>query len=192
MVTAEASRWRYSRVPAGKLRIIQPSYTMGKAGWEDGAGGTRNRHLLMQREMPAVVEMLMVSAATRLAMRSSTKRPVSSIKVDTPPPSGGTTTSKVWDSEGERNLNSEKSRLKAGGVQEEPKGIPLLATSGHVGKELPLAEERRGVAISILESMEQRRTECGARLRSAAARRASGCRRWQVAVGTAGSAKEGY
>ena len=49
-------------------------------------GGTRNRHLSMQREMPAAVKMLMVSVATRSAMRSSTKRPVSSIKAETPPP----------------------------------------------------------------------------------------------------------
>ena len=48
-------------------------------------GGTRNRHLSMQREMPAAVKMLMVSVATRSAMRPSTKRPVSSIKAETPP-----------------------------------------------------------------------------------------------------------
>ena len=48
-------------------------------------GGTRNRHLSMQREMPAAVKMLMVSAATRSAMRPSTKRLVSSMKADTPP-----------------------------------------------------------------------------------------------------------
>jgi hypothetical protein len=63
----------------------------------------------------------------------------------------------VLDSEGESILKSEKSRLKADGVQEGPKGIPLLATSGHVGNELPLAEERRGATISIPESMEQLR-----------------------------------
>ena len=34
-------------------------------------GGTRNRHLSMQREMPAAVKMLMVSVATRSAMRPS-------------------------------------------------------------------------------------------------------------------------
>jgi hypothetical protein len=61
----------------------------------------------------------------------------------------------VLDSKGERILNGEKSRLKADGVQEGPKGISLLATSGHVGNELPLAEERRGAAISILKPMEQ-------------------------------------
>ena len=87
----------------------------------------------MQREMPAAVKMLMVSAATRSAMR------------------GGTTTGMVLDSKGERILNGEKSRLKANGVQEGPKGISLLAPSGHVGNELPLAEERRGAAISILK-----------------------------------------
>jgi hypothetical protein len=61
----------------------------------------------------------------------------------------------VLDSEGERILNGEKSRLKADGVQEVPKGISLLAASGHVGNELPLAEEKRGAAISILKPMEQ-------------------------------------
>jgi hypothetical protein len=30
-VMAEASCWRYSRVPAGQPRIMQPSYTVGKA-----------------------------------------------------------------------------------------------------------------------------------------------------------------
>ncbi len=59
------------------------------------------------------------------------------------------------DTKGERILNGEKSRLKADGVQEGRKGISLLATSGHVGNELPLAEERRGAAISILKPMEQ-------------------------------------
>ena len=38
----------------------------------------------------------------------------------------------VLDSEGERILNGEKSRLEADGVQEGPKGIPLLAPSDHV------------------------------------------------------------
>jgi hypothetical protein len=65
----------------------------------------------------------------------------------------------VLDSDGESILNSEKSRLKANGVQEGPKGIPLLAPSGHVGNELPLAEERRGAAIGILEPNEQLRGE---------------------------------
>ena len=65
------------------------AYTVGKAvspvGGRMVPGGTRNRHLSMHREMPAVVKMLMVSAATRSAMRSSTKRLVSSMKADTPP-----------------------------------------------------------------------------------------------------------
>ena len=61
----------------------------------------------------------------------------------------------VLDPDGESILNSEKGRLKADGVQEGPKGISLLATSGHVGNELPLAEERRGATISILKPMEQ-------------------------------------
>ena len=86
---AEASCWRYSRVPAGQPRMMQPSYTVGKAvipvGGRMVPGGTRNRHLSMQREMPAAVKMLMVSAATRSAMRPSTKRLVSSMKADTPP-----------------------------------------------------------------------------------------------------------
>jgi hypothetical protein len=68
---------------------------------------------------------------------------------------GRTTTGMVLDSKGERILNGEKSRLKADGVQEGPKGISLLATSGHMSNELPLAEERRGAAISILKPMEQ-------------------------------------
>ena len=73
------------------------------------------------------------------------------------PTGGGTTTGMVFDSEGERILNSEKRRLKVDGVQEGPKGISLLAPSGHMGNanELPLAEERRGAAISILKPMEQ-------------------------------------
>ena len=58
----------------------------------------------------------------------------------------------VLDSEGESILISEKSRLKADGVQEGP-------NSGHVGNELPLAEEERGATISILEPMEQLRGE---------------------------------
>jgi hypothetical protein len=60
------------------------------------------------------------------------------------PTGGGTTTGMmVLDSKGERILNGEKRRLKADGIQEGPKGISLLATSGHVGNELPFAEERR-------------------------------------------------
>ena len=59
----------------------------------------------------------------------------------------------VLDSDGESSLNSEKSRLKANSVQEGTKGIPLFAPSGHVGNELPLAEERRGAAVCILEPM---------------------------------------
>ena len=62
----------------------------------------------------------------------------------------------VLDSDGESILNSEKSRLKANGVQEGPKGIPPV---DHVGNELPLAEERRGAAVGILEPMEQLRGE---------------------------------
>ena len=46
----------------------------------------------------------------------------------------------VLDSDGESILNNEKSRLKANGVQEETKGIPLLAPSGHVGNELPMKQ----------------------------------------------------
>ena len=67
----------------------------------------------------------------------------------------------VLDSDDESILNSEKSRLKANGVQEGTKeGIPLLAPSGHhVDNELPLAEERRGAAIGIQEPMEQLRGE---------------------------------
>ncbi len=69
--------------------MMQPSHSMGKAvspvGRRMVPGGTRNRHLLMQREMPAAVKMLMVSVATRSAMRPSTKRPVSSIKAETSP-----------------------------------------------------------------------------------------------------------
>ena len=61
----------------------------------------------------------------------------------------------VLDSEGESILNSENSRLKANGVQEGTKGFPLLAPSGHVGNELPLAEERRGAAVGVLEPMKQ-------------------------------------
>ena len=47
----------------------------------------------------------------------------------------------VLDPEGESILNGEKkSRLKANGVHEGAEGVPLLAPSGHVGNELPLAE----------------------------------------------------
>jgi hypothetical protein len=140
-------------------RMMQPSHSMGKAlspvGGRMVPGGTRNRHLSMQREMPAAVKMLMVSVAMRSAIRPSTKRPVSSIKADPPPPGGAATTGMVLDSDGESILNNEKSRLKANGVQEETKGIPLLAPSGHVGNELPLAEERREATIGILEPMKQ-------------------------------------
>ena len=65
----------------------------------------------------------------------------------------------VLDSDSESILNSGKSRLKANGVQEGHKDIPLLAPSGHVGNELPLEEERRGAAVGILEPMEQLRGE---------------------------------
>jgi hypothetical protein len=69
------------------------------------------------------------------------------------------TTGMVLESEGESILNSEKSRLKANSVQEGTKGIPLLALSTHVGNKLPLAEERRGAAVGILEPMELLRGE---------------------------------
>ena len=65
----------------------------------------------------------------------------------------------VVDSDGESILNSKKSRLKANGVQEGTKGIPLSAPSGHVGNELPLAEEKRGAAEATQEPMEQLRGE---------------------------------
>jgi hypothetical protein len=156
-VMAEASCWRYSRVPAGQLRIMQPSYTVGKAKsgrWEDGPGGN---------EKPTFVD------AERDASRSENADGVSGNEIGYPtidkeagiineggyPTGGGTTTGMVLDWKGERILNGEKSKLKADGVQEGPKGISLLATSGHVGNELPLAEERRGAAISILKPMEQ-------------------------------------
>ena len=58
------------------------------SGWEDGAGRDEKPTPLVnadtEREMPAAVKMLMVSVATRSAMRPSTKRPVSSIKAETP------------------------------------------------------------------------------------------------------------
>ena len=48
-------------------------------------GGTRNRHLSIQREkIPAAVKMPMVSLATRSAMRPSMKRLVSSMKAEIP------------------------------------------------------------------------------------------------------------
>ena len=56
----------------------------------------------------------------------------------------GSITGMVLNLEGKSILNSERSRLKADGVQEGPKGIPLLATSDHhVSNELPLAEEEK-------------------------------------------------
>jgi hypothetical protein len=62
----------------------------------------------------------------------------------------------VLDPEGENILNGEKSRLKAIGIQEGAEGVPLLAPSGHVDNELPLAEEGRGAAVDILlEPMEK-------------------------------------
>ena len=130
----------------------------GKSGesgrWEDGPGGN---------EKPTFVD------AERDASRSENADGVSGNEIGNAsidkeagiineggyPTGGGTTTGMVLDSKGERILNGEKSRLKADGVQEGPKGISLLAPSGHVGNELPLAEERRGAAISILKPMEQ-------------------------------------
>jgi hypothetical protein len=65
VVMAEAIHWRYSRVPAGHPRIMHPPKSIGKAVRPAGGrmfpGGTRNRHLSMQREIPAAVKMLMVS-----------------------------------------------------------------------------------------------------------------------------------
>ena len=62
----------------------------GKSGesgrWEDGPGGNEKPTFVdAERVMSAAVKMLMVSAATRSAMRPSTKRLVSSMKADTPP-----------------------------------------------------------------------------------------------------------
>ncbi len=129
------------------------------SGWEDSAG---------RDEKPTLVD------AERDASRSKDAGGVSSneigyyasideeagvINKGGDPPGGGATTGMVLDSDGESILNSEKRRLKANGVQEGPKGIPLLAPSGHVGNELPLAEERRGAALGILEPMELLRGE---------------------------------
>jgi hypothetical protein len=113
--------------------------------------------LSMHREMPAAVKMLMVSPATRSAMRPSMKRPVSSIKADTPPPpgGGGATTKMVLDSESESILDSEESRLKAKGVQEEAKSVPLLASRGHICDEFPSAEKGKWATVGILKPVEQ-------------------------------------
>ena len=105
------------------------------SGWEDGAG---------RDEKPT----LHVDAAERDASRSKDADGVGSNEIgyasideeagvinkggDSPPPCGGATTNMVLDLKGESILNSEKSRLKANGVQERPKGIPLLAPSDHV------------------------------------------------------------
>ena len=56
----------------------------------------------------------------------------------------------VLDPEGEVILNGEKSTLKANGVQEGAEGVFLLAPSGHVGNELPFAEEGKKAAVCIL------------------------------------------
>ena len=72
---------------SGGDALLTDEGNSGPAGEaKDGReGGTRNRHLSMQREMPAAVKMLMVSVATRWAMRPWTKRPVSTIKAETLP-----------------------------------------------------------------------------------------------------------
>ena len=93
------------------------------SGWEDGAG---------RDEKPTLVD------AERDASRSKDADGVGSNEIGYAsideeagviikggdPSGGGATTGMVLDSDGESILNSEKSRLKANGVQEGPKGIP--------------------------------------------------------------------
>ena len=108
------------------------------SGWEDGAG---------RDEKPTLVN------AERDASRSKDADGVGSNEIgyasideetgvinkggDPPPPGGGATTGMVLDSDGESNLNNEKSRLKANGVQEESKYSPAC-TQWPCGQRAPL------------------------------------------------------
>jgi hypothetical protein len=68
-------------------------------------------------------------------MRLSTKRAVSSIKAETPP-----VVEPPLATNGESILNSEKSALKANGVQEGSESVPLFAPSSHVGDKFSWTE----------------------------------------------------
>ncbi len=95
-----------------------------------GGGGTRNRHFRSE-DADGV-------SGNEIGYASIDKE-AGIINQGGYPTGGGTM---VLDSEGERILNSDKSRLKADDVQERPKGISLLPPGGHVDNELPFAEER--------------------------------------------------
>ena len=122
---AEASRWRYLRVPVvGQSRIMQLDGKSGEpGGWFLEGRETDTSRCRGRRESCQPQKVLMVSVGTRSAMRPSTKRPVSSIKAEPPPPGSGATVGMVLDPEGESILNSDKSRLKANGVQDRAKGF---------------------------------------------------------------------
>ena len=56
---AEASRWRYSRVPAGQSRIMQPSYLMGKA-----VGPAGGRMVFWEDEKPTLFDAERVASCS--------------------------------------------------------------------------------------------------------------------------------
>ena len=49
----------------------------------------------------------------------------------------------------------EEGGLKADGIKQGAKSVPLLATSGHVGDQFALTEERRRPPVGVLEPVKQ-------------------------------------
>ena len=74
---------------------------------------------------------------------------------------GRAATSVVADPNGKCIPGREEGGLKANGIQQGAKRVPLLAASGHVGDQFALTEQRRRTPVGILEPVEQFRRILG-------------------------------
>ena len=61
----------------------------------------------------------------------------------------------VTDPSGKGIASREEGGLKADGIKQGAKSVPLLATSGHVGDQFALTEERRRPPVGVLEPVKQ-------------------------------------
>ena len=61
----------------------------------------------------------------------------------------------VADPSGKGIASREEGGLKANGIKQGAKSVPLLATSGHVGDQFALTEERRRPPVGVLEPVKQ-------------------------------------
>jgi hypothetical protein len=57
----------------------------------------------------------------------------------------------VADPSGKGITSREEGGLKADGIKQGAKSVPLLATSGHLGDQIALTEERRRPPVGVLD-----------------------------------------